>query len=85
MPPQRQKHISQNVGISLTSPEAGVASTARVVVQVPAAVVPRVAAESDRKRRRVNDDMRTSPYGCLHPGARGWVTRAAFTYPVRYT
>src|SRR5512137_2307117 len=55
MPPQRQKHISQNVGTVLTlPPPAAPAADSGVDAShgVPAAAAPNVAAEICRKRLR---------------------------------
>ena len=60
MPPQRQKHISQKVGIVVTMPAGAWAAWARPRIGdhcEPTAVAPKVAAETVRKRRRETCDM----------------------------
>jgi hypothetical protein len=55
MPPQRQKHISQKVGTVVTVPAGACAAWARPWIGDhcdAAAVAPKVAAETVRKRRR---------------------------------
>ena len=51
MPPQRQKHISQNVATCLTSPAEEAASDVPACqASPPAAAAPKVPAEMLRKR-----------------------------------